>query len=658
MKRLGFVFSSDVKLCDRAHQRKPPGYWENDQNKFEFLNEIKKLFNIQQPEDWNAISHRQIKENGGRTLLKKYSMYELKCMACPEGKSIFNKPNQTIGYWENKKNILQFLEEIKEKENLKSPDDWNLITYKQIKSYGGWKLLRKYSLYELKCMACPEGKSIFNKPNEAKPSGYWENKNNILKFLNEIKEKYNLKTPDDWNSITQKQITNYGGWSLFDKYSLYEIKCMACPEGISIFSKPKTFWDEQNIFEFLDKLKEKYNLETPDDWNSVSIKQIQHCGGNTLLHKYSLHELKCMACPEGKAIFDSQQEQKPSGYWNDTQNVLQFLKEIQQQLDIHTMDDWNSISHKHIRSSGGTTLLKKHSMYELKCMACPEGKSIFNPECKPPGYWDDKQNILEFLDELKEEYNLKTPEDWDSISTKQIKSHGGSSLLYKYSLYELKCMACPDGKSIFNKPKDTKTSEYWEDERNRIRFFEMLKIKYNLKTPMDWKRISKNQITSLGGQWLFYSNNNYLDKTQIEFEIPDKEGNKTIQSYNLKNLISESIYKRSSQRWLFLQVQQIFPGEEIVEDYFHSEISRESGCSVQFDVFLIDRNIAIEYHGKQHYEDLPSGFATLEMYKNRDIEKENLCKKYGIKLLIIPYWWDNTIESLRETLQNKLKEEK
>ena len=85
-------------------------------------------------------------------------------------------------------------------------------------------------------MACPEGKSIFT--NSPQPSGYWENQENFTKFLDEIKEKY-----QDWNSITRKNITSNRGASLLHKYSIYELKCMACPEGKSIFTNPHIHQD-------------------------------------------------------------------------------------------------------------------------------------------------------------------------------------------------------------------------------------------------------------------------------------------------------------------------------------------------------------------------------------------------------------------------------
>ena len=616
---------------------KPSGYWDNQENILNFLSEIKEKYNLNTPEDWNSIKAQHIQSNGGSRLLSKYSMFEIKCMACPEGKSSFENPKQPSGYWDNQENILHFLSKIKEKYNLQIPEDWNSITKKHIKSNGGSRLLVKYSIFELKCMACPEGKSIFKNPKQ--PTGYWDNQENIDKFLSEIKEKYNLKTPEDWNSITVKHITSNGGSRLLSKYSMFELKCMACPEGKSSFNNsPQVpgYWENQkNIDNFLSKIKEKYNLQTPEDWNSITKKHIQSNRGGPLLSKYSIFEIKCMACPEGKSTFN-----KPSAYWKNQENIDNFLSEIKEKYNLQTPEDWNSITWKQIQSNGGGSFLQKYSMFEIKCMACPEGKSSFN---NPPGYWDNQENIDNFLSKIKEKYNLKTPEDWNSITWKQIHSNGGS-LLSKYSIFEIKCMACPEGKSSFNNPYQS--SGYWDNQENILNFLSEIKEKYNLNTPEDWKRVSKTQIIQEGGSGLL--TNKIYSTIKIKFENEEE--------ISISKLLAGSVDKRSSQRWLFLQIKKLYPHEEIIEDYFHSDISRQSGFTVQFDIFMIERNIAIEYHGQQHYEDIPSGFSSVETYKYRDLEKEKLCSEHGIQLIVIPYWWDNKIESLRETLFSKIKQ--
>lgn len=114
---------------------------------------MKQTYNLNTPADWNTISRNHVLANGGDNFLNKYSLYQLKCMACPEGKSIFN--NNTSGYWKNKENINNFLLKLKEKYNFNTPEDWNLMNSKHIKSNGGSSIFKHYSIYDLKCMACP-----------------------------------------------------------------------------------------------------------------------------------------------------------------------------------------------------------------------------------------------------------------------------------------------------------------------------------------------------------------------------------------------------------------------------------------------------------------------------------------------------------------------
>ena len=621
---------------------KPPFSGNRDEIQ-QFLSQFQQKYNLNTPEDWNSITWKQIRSNGGGSLFSKHSLFEIKCMGCPEGKSSFNKPPQSPGYWNNQENIDKFLSTIKEKYNLNTPDDWNSITWKQIQSNGGSRLLNKHSIFEIKCMGCPEGESSFNKPPQS--SGYWDNQENIDKFLSKIKEKYNLNTPDDWNSITWQHITSNGGWVLLNKHSMFEIKCMGCPEGKSIFNNPPQspgFWDNQeNIDKFLSKIREKYNLNTPDDWNSITWKQIQSNGGSRLFSKYSIFEIKCMGCPEGKSTFNNPNQ--PVGYWDNQENIEDFLSKIKEKYNLNTPEDWNSITWKHIKSNGGGVLSDKYSMFEIKCMGCPEGKSSFNNPYQSPGYWNNQENIDKFLSKIKEKYNLNTPDDWNSINWQHIKSNGGRVLSDKYSIFEIKCMGCPEGKSTFNNPNQA--PGYWDNQENIYNFLSEIKEKYNLNTIEDWKRFSKIQMIKEGGSGLLTSKIYSKIKIQLEEEF-----------ISISKLLSGSVQKRSSQRWLFLQIKKLYPHEEIVEDYFHSTISRISGANVQFDIFMIERNIAIEYHGQQHYEDIPSGFCHAETYKYRDLEKQKLCSEHGIQLIVIPYWWDNKIESLKETLFSKIKQ--
>ena len=636
-----FVKGANFCNISVAVNKKSSGHWEDPNNVKKFLLEFKEKLNLNTPEDWSIITSRQLRKNGGRSLLSYLTLYDIKCLGCPEGKFIFSKKasKQTISK-DDKEEIQNFVQLLQKNLNFKTNDDWKLLTKKQVIEFGGKHLLEKYTLKKLINYAVPDVNII-----SKKPSGYWEDLENVKNFLLHLKDVLHLNTPKDWNSITKNHISLYGGSSLLKKYSIFELKCIGYPDGEIFYDKPSGYWDNmENIQSYISQLGKSLNFNSEEDWNTLTHQAVRNYGGASLMKKYSILEIKQMGFPTGK--FNTI---KPSGYWDNENNILDFYNTLRQKFNLQNPSDWNGITKKQIVECGGRTLLYKFSMYDIKCMACPEGKDFFSLPYKISGFWEKYDNIQGFIEHLKENLDLTTIDDWNSLTHKQIIDSGGSRLLSKYSIFEIKCMGCPEGIDYFDKPK--KPPGYWENRENITNFIDSFKIKYDLKSKDDWNRISKQQIYEQGGRGLLKASQNpeFISKTENIPEISELTSTKQNNQSN-----STAKLKRSSQRWLFLQIQKIFTGEEIVEDYFHPEISRKSGFNVQFDVYLTNKKIAFEYHGKQHYEDIPSTFSPLEIYQHRDSEKQQLCGEFGIQLIVIPYWWDNSIESLKETIDYNL----
>ena len=476
----------------------------------------------------------------------------------------------------------------------------------------------------------------------ARPSGFWSNTENVQNYLKSLSNDLNLETMEDWKSLTKKQIKNHGGAGIFRYYRLNQVKSIGYPEGNFIIPekpmKKRGFWKNlENVVKFITvDLKQKLNLNSFEDWNSLSYNQVKENGGVRLLSLYSLYEIKCIGFPEGKSLFLNT---KPSGYWTKFENRKKFIFQLKEKLNLQTFDDWNSLSFKQIESNGGGSLLHIYSLHKIKSIGYPEGKKLFAKPIvkKETGFWEDKTNIQDFLNKLKVKLNLNTIDDWNTLTQRQVIENGGFSLLTRYTLYDIKTMGCPDGKLVFFHHTKRKQSGYWEKKENIQFFLESLKNKFQLNSKEDWLRISTTQINAHGGHILLlkYSKEEILKR----FVFTEEK--------DLSLEVPKFMNARSAQRWLFLQVLKIFPGEEIVEDYFHTEISRKNGFPVQFDIFLVNKNIAIEYHGEQHYKDVPV-FAPLEMYLYRDNEKKNLCKNHGIQLIIIPFDWDKQLDSLKQ----------
>lgn len=96
----------------------------------------------------------------------------------------------------------------------------------------------------------------------------------------------------------------------------------------------------------------------------------------------------------------------------------------------------------------------------------------------------------------------------------------------------------------------------------------------------------------------------------------------------------------------------------------------ETGRGLELDVYNEDLKIAIEYHGRQHYQYVKrfhkNGIQDLESQKRRDHHKLDLCDNNNVYLITVPYnvpieqiedflrYWDPTTVALREARKNQL----
>ncbi len=107
---------------------------------------------------------------------------------------------------------------------------------------------------------------------------------------------------------------------------------------------------------------------------------------------------------------------------------------------------------------------------------------------------------------------------------------------------------------------------------------------------------------------------------------------------------------------------KIIPDRKSEFNYSYADVDKGVGGSwMEFDVselsfwlnkkiFVPDLSLAVEYNGSYHYINRPFLFADLQTVQKRDLRKQTICKANGITLLIVPYWWDNTIQSVAQSL--------
>lgn len=340
------------------------------------------------------------------------------------------------------------------------------------------------------------------------------------------------------------------------------------------------------------------------------------------------------------------QERKDHGYWRDVKNQRVFLDELMRRLGYSSSHpvNWRSVTTLQIKQHGGARILDQYdSLFEALVQIYPEFNwNVFQARKQmPKHFWDDENNQRAFVERFANHFSLSTPEDWKPVSTRQFKDFGGSRLLNKYrSLVHMLSHLYPEEDWDPLSCRKTAPKNFWSDMKNVRQFIDYAKVRFYVKQNEDWRWVSVEQLFTLRGGKRLVNKYGSL-KRLLEAVYPDE-------CWDLLDR-QQANPKKSGQRLLFLSVQELFPNEEIQEEFSHPKFSELVGYPVQFDVYLPRLRMALEYQGNHHYEDIPE-FGSADLYRKRDEQKAFLCQQQGIRLVHVPYWWDGQKESLAATI--------
>jgi hypothetical protein len=102
------------------------------------------------------------------------------------------------------------------------------------------------------------------------------------------------------------------------------------------------------------------NLQKPEDWYSVKQLDIWEEGGKSISDRYgSFMKALQWVYPEYNWCiwrFDSVH----TGFWNSDQNVLGYLRWVEDQLNLTTKQEWSEVTTEQINRLKGSFLLKKY----------------------------------------------------------------------------------------------------------------------------------------------------------------------------------------------------------------------------------------------------------------------------------------------------------
>lgn len=138
--------------------------------------------------------------------------------------------------------------------------------------------------------------------------GYWKNKENQRKWLEQFAAKMKIRGPKEWGKLTQEQIELAGGISLLSefKFSIFSMLSSSFP-GVCLRRHslifPEVNWKREwfrthkkysvdywsayeNQRSFMEKLMRQHRLNSALNWKRVTLSSIRKAGGKVSLLTY------------------------------------------------------------------------------------------------------------------------------------------------------------------------------------------------------------------------------------------------------------------------------------------------------------------------------------------------------------------------------------
>jgi hypothetical protein len=306
-------------------KRRPVGYWENVENQRKCMEEkIATALQVTSPDDWYKVTLRNIKLNGGSSIIEKYtSKYDLLKTIYPEYKwdpFQFNRlPNN---YWQ-KDTLKEYFELVSERVGVKKEEDWYKVTHQQFKRIGGLaeSILHKYgSLVNALKVVYPQ---LEVTDFEKLPKRYFESEENQRRFLTRFAKKYKVEMVEDWLRIRTVMIKREGGTMLLQRYNDNLFDCLSSlypgilmhlnvpfgdygiENGMNVMEREKwegktsnplveisklslkskkRFWREKvNQRNLIGYIVETFGVREKKDWYRLSVVQLREYIGTPLI---------------------------------------------------------------------------------------------------------------------------------------------------------------------------------------------------------------------------------------------------------------------------------------------------------------------------------------------------------------------------------------
>ena len=119
-----------------------------------------------------------------------------------------------------------------------------------------------------------------------------------------------------------------------------------------------------------------------------------------------------------------------------------------------------------------------------------------------------------------------------------------------------------------------------------------------------------------------------------------------------KNTFSQSQRRWKSEELMYKCLKEIY-GNKVIFQYRPFFLKTNKG-QLSYDSFILGKNIAFEYQGKQHFEpvDFFGGEEHFRDQVRRDKLKQKLSIENNVDLIYINYWENISIDLIKQKIRN------
>ncbi len=360
--------------------RAPNGFWQNRQNRVQYLRWLEKELGYRQPQDWYAIQVSDFEEHHGVSLLNGTRLLPIVKELYPkfawhEWKFTVTSP----GFWHQPRHRRKYMKWLEQELGVSDPNDWYEVTYQDFSSRHSAGILELFN-HDLLAILREHYPKFAWQPwrfRGRRSEKFWGVKKNRVAYMKWLGKQLKFKRLDDWYTISRNDFVRNCGVTFLKTYghspSAAVIDCFPQRRWLpwKFLNAPNYFWAKrQNRIDYMKWLGRRLGFKAWKDWYAITkYDYVDNFGSSLLQYSGGAPSRPVVEC------FSREYDWLPwcfhktqRGYWKDRKNRVRYMNWLGKQMDHRLKKDWYSLRARDFNANYGQTLWKFYNQSAIKAL--------------------------------------------------------------------------------------------------------------------------------------------------------------------------------------------------------------------------------------------------------------------------------------------------